>query len=1097
MPDRSAWGRCHYDDETKASHYDPQLEIEYAECKPGYFCELLMQDFAMCMPDPKADHECCVSWNNKCEKEGDCCLGSECNSAGYCEVGLLEVSENPGFCDHSRDTKEDRKLFSRCYDWESGGQGDCANGYLCLGNHMYAQCEIDPSVKNDYCKWEFDSSNPRPGDCCEGWMSHCNQYDPYSGTKCIASQCIPGRETGVDQNGNSMLDVHDRLQWDPPAEASYNEKVHECIGAVCGVWGDPHIVTCDDLHYDCQAVGLFTLMQNHMFNIQGNFVHIDTPWDGASITNDIAIEYVKDDSVPTMQFSFPDFSSVDPSNPVYPAESRKIGACPVMFYLGGELVDISAIGPNGYLLGDVNSDYSAKLTGYNQIDIKHLAGVNDIGEKYYSNSVVWIEGSGPFTEWSCIITFFVCLPREEQTAFENYSVGLLGTPNGKIADDWMAPSGQTLVLPDHDRESESFTYCYENWCVAEEDSIMAYEEGFTYEDYECKSNQEYHEFDINGCGDQTTIDAIIKECESSPEPRTCQMEKCIGNPEVNEEIEVIMNITRSDINDNFVEFPDAEPPDYGDCANLGSGLSGSTGSGAYSLAYPNIGSILSTGSFSIGYDHSVSVLVGGDFTCKQGAGFEGRSVFLGDMTLEQAGCERLAATTHGSLIHPPENSVCVEVGGAVSIESDFNHKKFIMYEYGNDSKDCHVVYKNECTMNGATCPHALADLESNFVYTNGDFKQEPSLDLTRWEDEITLLQQKTAYWQSLEANGVTVVTDGVLTFSSSRDNDPVQIFKISPIDEGIVSVVFNKDMHGKTILIIVEGDGEFFVPPMCYHPRDALPNDAAICGTNSFPTALTGSIAWLFPTEGSVTMHGNDEFQGSIVFPWGSLIANMIGHSGRMIVGGDLTLDGPFTELHNYEYDPQNHPLPLGEELDEMCEVQEPPCVESHKTMTSDTVCPTAPEGVAKLIHSSAPLPEGEPILYGFIIEEPADPDSAHTVKFQVDNPWTDHADIYVKHVKKVGKYAMDPVCDAMPFTAGCAMDAPVIEIGCHEYDGVAPFALVNIYFASNTDSEIILAGNDVEVDKCCKPPAEYDAGYGIIEVTYEIQCTCPPTAVS
>jgi len=74
-----------------------------------------------------------------------------------------------------------------------------------------------------------------------------------------------------------MLDVHDRVCTDIPQFASFNEVLGKCVGAVCGIWGDPHIITCDDLHYDCQAVGLFTVMKNHMFNIQGNFVFIDTP----------------------------------------------------------------------------------------------------------------------------------------------------------------------------------------------------------------------------------------------------------------------------------------------------------------------------------------------------------------------------------------------------------------------------------------------------------------------------------------------------------------------------------------------------------------------------------------------------------------------------------------------------------------------------------------------------------------------------------------------------------------------------------------------------------------------------------------------------
>ena len=210
-------------------------------------------------------------------------------------------------------------------------------------------------------------------------------------------------------------------------------------------------------------------------------------------------------------------------------------------------------------------------------------------------------------------------------------------------------------------------------------------------------------------------------------------------------------------------------------------------------------------------------------------------------------------------------------------------------------------------------------------------------------------------------------------------------------------------------------------------------------------------------------------------------------------------MDGPFTELHNYEFDPVSRPLPLGD-LEEICEVAPPPvCEETYKTLTSETVCPSKPEGIVKLIKSSVDLPDGEPIIYDIILDPPRDANSAHTVKFKVDSPYTNYTDIYVKHAKKVGKHALDPICESMPFTAGCALEAPIIEVGCHEHDGVNPFALVSIYFASNTDSMLldIGSGGDVTIDKCCKPPEEYEEGYGVAAFSFEIQCVCPDSVAS
>merc|ERR1712224_1109254 len=91
-----------------------------------------------------------------------------------------------------------------------------------------------------------------------------------------------------------------------------------------------------------------------------------------------------------------------------------------------------------------------------------------------------------------------------------------------------------------------------------------------------------------------------------------------------------------------------------------------------------------------------------------------------------------------------------------------------------------------------------------------------------------------------------------------------------------------------------------------------------------------------------------------------------------------------------------------------------------------------------------------------------------------------------------------DPVCESMPFTAGCELEAPLIEVSCHEYDGVDPFALVSVYFASNEDAYVTdHAALGTEIDKCCDPPSEYlEDGYGIIKYTFEIQCTCPETSI-
>jgi len=348
-------------------------------------------------------------------------------------------------------------------------------------------------------------------------------------------------------------------------------------------------------------------------------------------------------------------------------------------------------------------------------------------------------------------------------------------------------------------------------------------------------------------------------CKDQKHVVACQMERCAGNPDVEEEIETvetIKNITKAGSNKdkNIREHDDAEEDEYGDCTNLGAGLSGTTGKDAYGLTFPSMGSIFAdTNDFSIGHDNSVSLLVGRNFRCKSGVGFEGRGIFLGDMTIDRRGCEQLVATTKGSLVHPFDNTPCIEIMGDVSIDADFQNSKCIMSEDGNKAKSCHLSYKKNCKINGQECTNTtMTALEENYIYTSGDFKKDPTLNLKIWRDKFVLLRQKVFYWRTLPANGVADVVDGVLEFGVGPDNNPVQIFRIDPIDDDIASVVFKKELLGKTIMILVDEIGGFNVPPMCFHPTDALPTDAPICGVDTFPVSLTSSIVWVFTKKGTV-----------------------------------------------------------------------------------------------------------------------------------------------------------------------------------------------------------------------------------------------------
>lgn len=424
---------------------------------------------------------------------------------------------------------------------------------------------------------------------------------------------------------------------------SWHENLGECTGAICGLWGDPHIITCDGLSYDCQASGIFTLMKNHWYNIQGYFLSVGSTemkalynwglFTKATTTNDIMIE-VQDDSLPIFQFGFPDLSALDgtvspPSeegcfvglhyvdfNDIYefnmPGQSRSVepsvsscrercetidgctqftyfmdggchpqndasymletpdhwtrsvsgpvdkcglelartetstdfpfsrvvnhppgydlqgdeggSGCPILFYVDGDLVDISQASVGGFLYGDATSDSSVQLESEHEIRVKHLTSTGSVSE-----AMLKVEGYGPGEMWGCHWAFWVCLPQDQQDLFASDTVGLFGSPDGNTHNDWMDVTNQPLPIPTEDYGRISYDYCLDNWCVSQDDSRMEYPPGTTYEDHKC-SHEEYVPFDVNDDGCVISADKIIAKCVDMPNAMivSCQMECCFG-----------------------------------------------------------------------------------------------------------------------------------------------------------------------------------------------------------------------------------------------------------------------------------------------------------------------------------------------------------------------------------------------------------------------------------------------------------------------------------------------------------------------------------------------------------------------------------------
>lgn len=158
--------------------------------------------------------------------------------------------------------------------------------------------------------------------------------------------------------------------------------------------------------------------------------------------------------------------------------------------------------------------------------------------------------------------------------------------------------------------------------------------------------------------------------------------------------------------------------------------------------------------------------------------------------------------------------------------------------------------------------------------------------------------------------------------------------------------------------------------------------------------------------------------------------------------------------------------------------------------------CPDESESLVQLLHSTGTLamPDDATIIYGLNLNfEPHDEVEGLSIKFRVNNFLKEEADIYIKHTKSVleGNF-MDPTCDSMlEAESGCDPEAPEIEVACHNYEGQAPFALVNLYFQSKE-----IGVSDNSVDSCCAPK-EKEGNWGVAMYSFKILCECATPTIA
>jgi len=230
-----------------------------------------------------------------------------------------------------------------------------------------------------------------------------------------------------------------------------------CAGSVGNSWGDPHVVPFDGGQWDCQGTGEFVLAKATLndyaydFEAHTRYWRFDRTGINYSFTTGLAM---KQDV--TVQLTI--------AEKVYPY-STMFADLPVNFYVDGV--------PRLLTQGSGDHRVIATVDGFNVMLFfvsTGIAATIHVRPNSVSGHIIDIPGS---------LTTYICLPDDNPDIVD--VMGLLGTPNEDLSDDWMDVNGNTI----NKGSTNAFDYCTNTWCIRDEaQSLFTYDEGYDFAHYE-------------------------------------------------------------------------------------------------------------------------------------------------------------------------------------------------------------------------------------------------------------------------------------------------------------------------------------------------------------------------------------------------------------------------------------------------------------------------------------------------------------------------------------------------------------------------------------------------------------------------------------
>jgi len=195
------------------------------------------------------------------------------------------------------------------------------------------------------------------------------------------------------------------------------------------------------------SLSVATSLEDSTFIIQERFTGVGSGLcSQASVSTGIAIAETE---LPTIQFSIPNGDSTG---------SEILAGCPVDLFVNGQLTAISN--------GSGNPNVEILVLGGSTVRLRYPATGLEVRASVRNAA----------STFGCFFLVQVFLPLSYRPG--ETILGLLGKPNGRRNDDWVAPDGSSYSPPRNEQESifsAAYDYCVSNWCIRDEnDSIFSY-----------------------------------------------------------------------------------------------------------------------------------------------------------------------------------------------------------------------------------------------------------------------------------------------------------------------------------------------------------------------------------------------------------------------------------------------------------------------------------------------------------------------------------------------------------------------------------------------------------------------------------------------